>query len=272
MPTLYVSDLDGTLLRPDQRTSAYTNEAISALVCRGMRFSYATARSWNTARKATEGLTAAFPLILYNGAFIRDNVTGAVLHANFFPRGEADAVTDTLLRRGVRPIVYAWVGGAERFSYLRRESNRPTLDFAASRRGDPRDRPVDSPEELFSGERFYFTCIGADEELAPLYEMYRAAHHCVFQKDIYTGDTWLEIMPAAATKARAARQLAQMLGCGRIVAFGDAANDIDLFAAADESYAVANAAPELKAIATGVIGSNEEDAVARWLEEHYAPD
>lgn len=43
MPTLYLSDLDGTLLHSDQRTSAYTNAAINRLVGEGMLFSYATA-------------------------------------------------------------------------------------------------------------------------------------------------------------------------------------------------------------------------------------
>lgn len=50
--------------------------------------------------------------------------------------------------------------------------------------------------------------------------------------------------------------------------FGDAVNDISMFEAADECYAMENAVPELKAIATGVIGSNNEDGVARWLEEN----
>ena len=40
---------------------------------------------------------------------------------------------------------------------------------------------------------------------------------------------------------------------------------MDMFEMADECYAVENAAEELKAIATGVIGKNDEDAVARWL-------
>ena len=43
---------------------------------------------------------------------------------------------------------------------------------------------------------------------------------------------------------------------------------MDLFEAADEAYAVANAADVLKAVATGVIGANDEDGVARWLDAH----
>ena len=89
----------------------------------------------------------------------------------------------------------------------------------------------------------------------------------VYQIDIYTGDEWLEIMPKEASKANAIQQLKAMLQCERVVAFGDGKNDIDMFAIADEGYAVSNAHESLKEIATGIIGSNNEDGVAKWLEK-----
>ena len=60
MSNLYVSDLDGTLLRSDQRTSEYTNKVIKSYVNQGMLFSYATARSLITAKKATKGIGLKF--------------------------------------------------------------------------------------------------------------------------------------------------------------------------------------------------------------------
>ena len=51
MSDLYVSDLDGTLLRSNEVTSKYTNQVINSLVKEGMIFSYATARSLVTAKK-----------------------------------------------------------------------------------------------------------------------------------------------------------------------------------------------------------------------------
>ena len=51
MSNLYVSDLDGTLLRSNEVTSEYTNYVINSLVDKGMIFSYATARSLITAKK-----------------------------------------------------------------------------------------------------------------------------------------------------------------------------------------------------------------------------
>ena len=265
MKTLYVSDLDGTLLRSDQKTSKYTNETINALVKDGMLFSYATARSWHTAHKVTDGLTAAFPLIVYNGAFILDNASGKLLAENFFEKACAVKLVAELTKSGIRPIVYAFIEEEEKFSYQKDEINAATRDFVSSRAGDSRDRPVSDREELTAGEIFYITCIDEPKKLLPFFEYYRDLYHCVYQCDIYSGEQWLEIMPREASKSNAIIQLQTLLGCDRLVAFGDGVNDLDMFHIADEAYAVENAVPELKAAATAVIGSNDEDGVANWL-------
>ena len=49
---LYISDLDGTLLHSDETTSDYTNNTLNRLTQNGLLFSYATARSIHTAKKA----------------------------------------------------------------------------------------------------------------------------------------------------------------------------------------------------------------------------
>lgn len=41
-----------------------------------------------------------------------------------------------------------------------------------------------------------------------------------------------------------------------------------MFRIADECYAVSNAVDELKEIATGIIDSNDNDGVAKWLCEN----
>ncbi len=265
MKTLYVSDLDGTLLRSDQKTSEYTNETINALVRDGMLFSYATARSWHTAHKVTDGLTAAFPLIVYNGAFIRDNASGKHLLENFFEKGPAERMIRELIAGGVQPIVYAFIEGEEKFSYQKDAVNAATWEFILSRTGDSRERPVADAEELMNGKIFYFSCIDEPEKLQPFYERYAMAHRCYYHRDIYSKEQWLEIMPQKASKANAILQLKELLGCDRLVVFGDGINDLDMFRIADEAYAVENAVPELKAAATAVIGSNDEDGVAKWL-------
>lgn len=266
MRTLYLSDLDGTLLRRNQTISPYTAEVIGALCARGMYFSYATARSVVTASKITASLPQNLPVIVYNGTFIVEAGTGRILMAHDFPADEARMILETLASGGVHPFVYAHIDGAERYSFSPDHMTDGMRRFHATRR-DSRERSVPLTA-LLDGEVFHFSCIDSPKRLLPLYEALRDKFPCVCYREIYSGDQWLEIMPKGVSKASAARQLKQMLGCSRIVAFGDGVNDLPLFEAADEAYAVANADDALKAVATGIIDSNEEDGVARWLAEH----
>jgi len=267
MPALYVSDLDGTLLRSNESTSSYTNSVINRLTERKMIFSYATARSYITARKVTSGLTAKIPLIVYNGAFVIDNVTGNRLIENYFDRSVASLLSD-LSAHDVHPIVYSIIDGSEKFSYVPALCSHGMQLFLDSRKGDIRDHAVESPDDLLDGHIFYITCIDSPEKLYPLYQQYRRDFHCFYQKDIYSGEQWLEIIPQGVSKANAIRQLQNLLGCDRLIVFGDGKNDIDMFQIADEAYAVANAHEDLKKYATAIIPSNDEDGVAQWLSEH----
>ena len=54
----------------------------------------------------------------------------------------------------------------------------------------------------------------------------------------------------------------------KLVCFGDNLNDLSMFEGADECYAVSNAHESVKQIATGIIDSNNNDGVARFLAEH----
>lgn len=267
--TLYVSDLDGTLLRGDQQLSQFTIDTLRELVARGMIFSYATARSLITASQATAGLTLNIPVIIYNGSFVVESATGKHLLSNAFTAEESTCILDTILGRGVYPIVYSFIEGAEKFSYCHQHESRGTKIFNDTRRGDIRDNPVDDAKDLYLGEVFHITCIDEPERLLPLYEAFKDRYPCVYHRDIYSGEQWLEIQPLGATKAQAILALKDLLGCDRLVCFGDGKNDISMFEIADECYAVQNADEALKCMATATIESNECDGVVRWLAEHY---
>lgn len=265
MKALYVSDLDGTLLRSDAKTSEYTNQVINQLVSKGMFFSYATARSYLTSTKVTKGLHAKIPIITYNGAVILQNDTYDIIAKNVFTQAEKEEILNQLLCHDIYPIVYSYISGKEKFSYVANKCSRATIEFLLSRKGDIRDNPVKIDHELAFGDVFYFTCIDKYEKLKPLYIKLKEKYHCFFQKDIYSGEQWLEIVPKTVSKANAILQLKEHLGVDYIVVFGDGKNDIEMFEMADESYAVENAVDELKSIATGIIENNDSDGVAKWL-------
>lgn len=277
MPTLYVSDLDGTLLNREGRLSPYTIRVLQEVQQReDVYFSYATARSHVTAAQVTQGLTVALPVIVYNGAFIIENGTGRVLDSCGFSGEEVAAARALFAACELSPLVYSRQEGKDRVSFLSQTGNsqpgnRGLARYFAAREGDPRFCPVETEEALYAGDVFYFTCImdqreAGDALLQALGDDPR--FRCTLQQELYTPEYFLELMSPQATKANAARRLKELLGCERVVAFGDAINDLPLFAAADECYAVENAVEALKAAATGVIPSNAQDGVARWLAEH----
>lgn len=268
--TLYVSDLDGTLLRSDETVSGYTCEVIKKLTANGICFSYATARSAVTAQKVTKGLTAAIPVIVYNGAFILENGTNRLLAENYFERETAEDLLKILLDRQIYPLVYSYTDGRERYAYLEERINPATRAFVKSRK-DARRTPVKEQAALFAGNIFYLTCIGEEEKLAAVHAQLKERYQCIYQRDIYSGEQWLEILPHAATKANAVLQLKEKMGCERVVVFGDGENDRSMFEIADRSFAVANAVPSLKQMASGILGSNNEDSVAKWLADNVLP-
>lgn len=268
--TLYVSDLDGTLLNRQDRISPESIRIINDLVADGMTFTYATARSLSSASVVTRGLSADIPVIVYNGAFIINPATGERLSMESFREEEMGRVIETLNRFDLSPLVYSFVEGEEKVSWITARENEGMRRYLDLRKGDRRLRPVSGREELYQGDMFYFTCIGEKGELQPVYDYFSQndKYRCTLQQELYRPEYWCEIMPAIASKAYAIKKLKKMWGCDKVISFGDAVNDIPMFEISDEAYAVENAVEELKAVADGIIESNENDGVAKWLKEH----
>lgn len=268
--TLYVTDLDGTLLNRKDRVSPKSIAIINDLVEKGMLFTYATARSLVSASVVTEGLSANIPVIAYNGAFIFQPDTGEILSRGDFSQEERAYATEVIRTNGICPLVYSFIDGVEKVSWLSGRENEGIRRYLSLRKGDRRLRAVEDQEKLYEGEIFYFTCIGEKDELQPVYDILSKdeRYRCTIQQELYRPEYFCEIMPASATKARAIRKLKKIWNCDRVISFGDEINDIPMFEISDECYAVENAVEELKAVATGIIDSNENDGVANWLKAH----
>lgn len=267
MKTLYLSDLDGTLLRNDETISDYTCEILRRISEKGELFSFATARSLVTTKKVTHNVNLSLPVVVYNGAFIMDKLSGEILHSNFFEENTAELFED-IRKSEVYPVVYSFTDGVEKLSFVEGKSSQGQKLYLKSREGDKRINSAGSFDDLLLGNKFYITCIDDEDKLLPLYEKYKDSFRCLYQKDYYSDYYWLEIMHKDTSKANAALKLKEILGCERLVAFGDEINDIDIFKIADKGVAVKNAKPQLVPFATEFTDSNENDGVAKWLEKN----
>lgn len=268
MRTLFVSDLDGTLLTKEGRVSDYSIKIINDLIRCGLYFTIATARSVLSAQRAIEGLQVNIPAVTFNGGLIHNFATGENLSAIYFSDYWKREVLSTLRSYGICPFVYGASMESEQIKWIPENETLGMARYVSLRKGDKRLYPVHSDDELLSGFVFYFKCIGPRELLERAWNVlkYDKRFICIFHQETYHEDFWMEISPREATKATGVAFLKKQLACDRVVCFGDTANDSDMFDVCDEAYAVANADDWLKQKATGVIGYCEEDGVAKWLE------
>jgi hypothetical protein len=204
-------------------------------------------------------------MVVYNGTMVVDSLTNEILISNYFSSTQVLDIKSILQEYNVYPIVYSMQYGVEKFSYVPTLVNESMQLFLNTRKGDVRENPV-AIERLYFGDVFYFTCIGTEQTLRPVYEALNGRYNCIYQRDYYSHRQWLEILPKGVNKSNAVLQLKELLHCDRVVSFGDGINDIELFKVSDECYAVANAVEEVKSIATAIIGSNQDDGVAKYLD------
>jgi len=118
------------------------------------------------------------------------------------------------------------------------------------------------------GRVIYFTLMDEYERLSEVYSSFKtlADIDMVLYRDIYSENLWyLEVFSENASKYNAVKYIREYCGFDRIIGFGDNFNDIPLFKACDEFYAVSNAVPQLKKKATEIIGDNNSDGVARFI-------
>jgi len=144
--------------------------------------------------------------------------------------------------------------------------------------GDTRLRQVD---DICKAYDEVVTCISVMGERAPLEALLTeliGAHGSQIQPHLFenmyvSGAYWLTLHAAAATKANGLRTMLEIadLDAVHTVVFGDHHNDIEMFRHANESIAVEDAVPELKAIATQCIGSNDADSVLHEIRRRYLP-
>lgn len=167
------------------------------------------------------------------------------------------------------PILHSFEAGRD---WVRWRPDRMTPGvqaFLDARPGDPRLRPVTAEDPLDAASVFYVAILAQNPELITLRNALEpalgGAAHFLSADPATPGLDWFEFHHEEGTKARAVQRLMSTLGVNRLVVFGDNYNDLPMFAIADESYAVSNAVPAVREAATGVIDSNDEDAVARWI-------
>lgn len=273
MTTLYISDLDGTLLRSDATLSPFSRETLNKLLAEGLLFTVASARSLVTMQFVLAGLQLRLPVIEFNGTFISDFQTGRHLATCVITPAITTAIFAQACAAGLEPFVSTSNGAGDRLYY--HQPANEGMQWHLQNRIAARDRRLQYQADLrqtLQEQVVCFTIIGRLDETTALNLQLQTDYAGQIETYLYEnqyapGWFWLTIHDSHASKGKAMQTVAELTGLSvlELVAFGDQVNDIAMLRQASRGIAVANAAPALYPYAAQVIGSHEEDSVVRFI-------
>lgn len=269
MKTLYISDLDGTLLNENAEISDYTARTLNSLIEKGIYFSVATARTNATVVQMLKNVNINVPVVLMNGVATYEISSGRYVNIEPISTNGKKVLFDTVRNHIKSGFAYS-IDNNELSTYYENTDSPNALEFIREREQKYKKKftKVNSFDECVNRNIVYYSIDDKKEVLQNACEILSSCPELrvEFYRDIYNTDHWyLEVCSINASKKNAVIKLKQLLGFDRVVSFGDNLNDLPMFEISDEAYAVKNAKDEVKQKADSVIDSNTDDGVARFL-------
>lgn len=275
--SLYVSDMDGTLLRDDATLSGFARETLTRLLGDGLPLTVASARSGETMREILGDLPLQLPIVEFNGAILSDFGSGRRMAVHDIESEPKRRLLDLMQSHGHLPFLSTYDGQTDRL-YYGETTNDGAAWYLRDRiaAGDPRLTRRDSPDQGLQDQVVCMTLVDSEERIRSMESLIRngcsqgISVHC-FQAKYEVGWYWMTVQSDRATKEHAVRALMAEIGCdaGQVATFGDEVNDVGMLEVAGRGIAMANAVPEVMAVADQVIGSNQDDSVVRFLQEDW---
>ena len=256
---LIAIDLDGTLLDKHHQVSLRATEIFLALEKRGHIIVLSTGRMHQSASRFASQLHLQSPIISYNGSLVRPNNEVDWLNLCLHTTNSAEIVDycsdhDLHLNYYLQDRLYI-AKRTQWADFYQRQTGSEINVIGTLKKFDG-----SSPTKLILIDTPALT----DQLLSEF--------QAKFGDQVYvtkTNPEYLEFMNPAANKGAALALVAEKLGISRAdtIAIGDAHNDLPMIRWAGIGIAMGNADSEVQSAAKRVIGKNDEDGLAKYLEE-----
>ena len=256
---LVVTDLDGTLLDDDKRIPDGLWDTLARLRERGVLFSPASGRQYATLAEQFAEVADGMVFIAENGTYVvRD---GQELSSDPLEPAVVARIVAAVRRLAAGGVDLGAVVCGKRSAYVER-ADEPFLAEVA--RYYVRHRIVDDvtavDDDILKVALFDFG--SAERTTAPALAPFADTHQVVV-----SGEHWVDVMNRTANKGAALRRLQRELGItpAQTMVFGDYLNDLEMLDAADWSFAMAGAHPEVIRRARHLAPSNNDNGVLRTI-------
>ncbi|GHJ46735.1 hydrolase [Catellatospora sp. TT07R-123] len=263
LPKLVATDLDGTVVRSDATVSGFTHSVFERVRAAGVPIVGATGRGPRLEELSRIDLPHADLLVLGGGGRVldlREPGLPRVLRDARLPGTTLAALVDALEQR---------LGPVKLLVEALDTPNSPIWGDDVTDWPYPDDVRVQPRAESLGHDIIKaFVRVGGDDDSDTLLRTARALVPAETAAFTHSGLGWVEITPPNVDKASGLAVVAEELGVdpADVLVFGDMPNDIPMFEWAGRRVAVANAHPEVIALADETTLSNDRDGVAVYLD------
>lgn len=262
-------DIDGTLVQPDLSVSRANAEAIAQAKAKGVVIALSTGRMHRSALAYADELQLTDPIISSNGAYVRSKEGNEVYYEQNLSTEDLRFLVKTLEKFDTKINFYdprEMFISEVRDYVLRYERAAATLP-------ENRRIAIRYLSDSYTMEDFIAERGGKIQKgiVFPRPDRIEAIREAIGQNPsirvVSSGEDNLEFTSRHADKGKGVLALAKVLNIQpeEIIAVGDSENDLAMLRVAGMPVAMGNAAPEVKAAAKYVTGTNLEDGVARMI-------
>ena len=266
-------DLDGTLVTDEGRLRPRTLAALKDASARGVRVMIATGRSELGVKPVLDELAMDTPAVVFNGAGLFCPVEKRLLEERLLSPRVVTRCFEYAERTRLMPVIQ--VAGAKYAPHPRDESEARALRGLEGLAFVPF---AELPREFvirvtFFSDRHAGSDALADEIVESIAQPLHVTHFPLNALAMHRESTLyvVDVQPPCRGKGEALRVLRERYGIApeRVVAVGDADNDLPMLELAGLSVAMQNSMPRVLACADRVIGNNNSDAIAELVEELF---
>jgi Cof subfamily protein (haloacid dehalogenase superfamily) len=258
---LVISDVDGTLLDNNKQLSPGAPAAVQRLYAGGLRFSIASARPPQMVRDLVSRLSVREPLACFNGALIV-SPDAKVLHKVCLIPADAQAAADRILSHGFD----LWVWTED--DWYVTNADGPHVAHHAAEMG--RKPTLLTNRNVKQYEVLKLVGVSDDHDALAEAEKEMAGMGVDSISATRSSPYYLDVTAAEANKGAAVVAISDRLQIAlrEIATIGDMITDTLMFRQSGISIAMGNAFPDVKAQATFVTRSNEENGFG-YAMDHF---
>jgi Cof subfamily protein (haloacid dehalogenase superfamily) len=256
---LIAADMDGTLLDDEHELHEHFWPLVEELHARGIMFCPASGRQYFNLLARFEDIADDVVFIAENGTFVV--YQGHELSSSCLEPTAVRALVDAVRGLAAKGVDLGAVVCGKRSAYIERgdaafhaEADRYYAELTVV------DDLGGVDDDVLKVAVFDFG--SAEHTTAPGLERFAGTHRVVV-----SGKHWVDVMNPDANKGSAIRTIQRAFGItsAQTMVFGDFLNDLEMMDAADYSFAMHNAHPQLRDRARYVAPPNSENGVVRVI-------